>query len=218
VTFPFNETVKARRRETKVRTVFEDVDAAANQRDAKANDRGKYVPLMLWIFALCFSYGSWRAYYWAYNRKPPEPPPPPVSLQDAKQIGQLAQKFNSFIQDGNWAEAQKLLSTEAQQRLTAENTTLQASMLGTRQNEKVALASTVQTDTSGDAPSTVRQDCLFRMQDAKDPNKITDVIIPLTIVIEGIPPNDRLAISNWKDLPPPTPGASPAAAATPANP
>lgn len=201
-----------------MRTVFEDVDAAANQRDAKANDRGKYVPLFLWIFAICFSYASWRAYYWAYNRKPPEPPPPPVSLQDPKQIGQLAQKFNSFIQDGNWVEAQKLLSTEAQQRLTTENTTLQASMLGTRQNEKVALASTVQTDTSSDAPGAVRQDCLFRMQDAKDPNKITDVIIPLLIVLEGVEPNVRLAINNWKDLPPPSPTVSPAPGAIPTKP
>ena len=217
MTFPFIRRSQGAW-EDKVRTVFEDTDLAANQRDAKANDRGKYVPLFLWVFALIFTYGSWRAYYWAYNRKPPEPPPPPVSLQDPKQIGQLVQKFNMFIQDGNWVEAQKLISTEAQQKLTAENTTLQASMLGTRQNEKVALASTVQTDTSGDSPAAIRQDCLFRMQDAKDPNKITDVIIPLVVVMEGVAPNVRLAISTWKEVLPPVPVASPHASAAPARP
>ena len=195
-----------------MRTVFEDTDVTANLADAKANDRGKYVPLALWIFAALFFIGSWKAYQWAYNRKPPPPPPPPVSLQDPKQIGQLAQSFNKFAQDGNWIEAQKLLSTEAQQKLTAENTTLQASLLAARQNEKVALASTVQTDTSGDSPGAIRQDCLFRMQDAQ--GKIADVIVPLVIVMEGVAPNARLAISSWKDLPPPAAGASPQASAT----
>ena len=100
-----------------MRTVFEDTDVTANLADAKANDRGKYVPLVLWIFATLLFIGSWKTYQWAYNRKPPPPPPPAASLQDAKQIGQLAQKFNQFAQGGNWVEAQKLLTTDAQQKL-----------------------------------------------------------------------------------------------------
>jgi hypothetical protein len=199
-----------------VRTVFEDTDVTANRVDAKANDRGKYVPLILWTFAIIFSLSSWKAYQWAYNRKPPEPPPPPASLQDPKQIGQIAQKFNQFLQDGNWPEAQKLLSTEAQQRLVTENTTFQASLLGTRQNEKVALASTVQTDTSGDSPDAIRQDCLFRMQNEK--GEIADVIVPLVIVLEGVAPNARLAISSWKDIPAPSPTPATAVAAPAAKP
>ncbi|NOT60591.1 MAG: hypothetical protein HOP19_10250, partial [Acidobacteria bacterium] len=125
------------------------------------------------------------------------PPPPPVSLQDPKQIGQLAQKFNSFAQDGNWAEAQLLLSTYAQQKLTEESTTLQASLLGVQQNDKVALASTVPTNNDNEAADRVRQDCLFRMQNAK--GEIKDLIVPLAIVMEGTPPNARLAINSWKE-------------------
>ena len=177
--------------------------------DAKANERGKYVPLALWVFAILMFIGSWRTYQWAYNRKPPPPPPPPISLQDPKQIGQLAQKFNSFAQDSNWTEAQLLLSTYAQQKLTAENTTLQASLLGAQQNEKIALASTVPTNNVGDAPDKVRQDCVFRMQDTK--GEIKDLIVPMSVVIEGAPPNARLAIASWKEEKT-KPAASPAAA------
>ena len=199
-----------------MRTVFEDTDVTANLVDAKANERGKYVPLILWITAILMLIGSWRAYQWAYNRKPPPPPPPLASLEDPKQIGQIAQKFNSLAQEGKWVEAQQLLSTEAQQKLTAENTTLQASLLGAQQNEKVALASTVPTNNAGDAPDKVRQDCLYRMQDAK--GEIKDLIVPLVIVMEGAPPNARLAIGSWKEekskpaaAPPATVAASPAA-------
>ena len=202
-----------------MRTVFEDTDVTANLADAKANDRGKYVPLVLWIFATLLFIGSWKTYQWAYNRKPPPPPPPAASLQDAKQIGQLAQKFNQFAQDGNWVEAQKLLTTDAQQKLMTANATLQADLLGARQNEKVALASTVQTDISGDSPDAIRQDCLFRLQDAQ--GKIADVIVPLVVVMEGVPPNARLAISSWKEMPQPakaTSSASPKANAATAKP
>ncbi len=195
-----------------MRTVFEDTDVTANMADAKANERGKYVPLILWVTAILMFAGSWKAYQWAYNRKPPPPPPPPVSLQDPKQIGQLAQKFNSLAQDGNWAEAQLLLSTYAQQKLTAENTTLQASLLGAQQNDKVALASTVPTNLVGDTPDKVRQDCVFQMQDAK--GQIKDLIVPLTIVMEGTPPNARLAVNSWKEEGKPV--ASPTVAASPA--
>ena len=197
-----------------MRTVFEDTDVTANLVDAKANERGKYVPLALWVFAILMFIGSWRTYQWAYNRKPPPPPPPPASLQDPKQIGQIAQKFNSLVQEGKWVEAQQLLSTEAQQKLTAENTTLQASLLGAQQNEKVALASTVPTNIAGDAPDKVRQDCLYRMQDAK--GEIKDLIVPLVVVMEGAPPNVRLAIGSWKEeknKPAASPTATVAAAA-----
>ena len=192
-----------------MRTVFEDTDVTANMADAKANERGKYVPLILWITAILMFFGSWRTYQWAYNRVPPPPPPPPASLQDPKQIGQIVQKFNSLAQEGKWAEAQQLLSTEAQQKLTTENTTLQASLLGAQQNEKIALASTVPTNNVGDAPDKVRQDCVFRMQDTK--GEIKDLIVPLSVVIEGSPPNARLAIASWKEEKT-KPAASPAAA------
>ncbi len=180
--------------------------------DAKANERGKYVPLILWVTAILMFAGSWKAYQWAYNRKPPPPPPPPASLQDTKQIGQIAQQFNALAQEGKWVEAQQLLSTGAQQKLTAENTTLQASLLGAQQNDKVALASTVPTNNEGEAPDKIRQDCLFRMQDAK--GEIKDLIVPLTIVMEGAPPNARLAVNSWKEEGKPV--ASPTVAASPA--
>src|SRR5205085_7928840 len=120
-----------------MRTVFEDTTERENREDAQANQAGKRLTLMLWIFAVLFFVGSWRTYHWAANRKPPEPPPPPVSLKDPKQISDVINKFNGFIKDQNWGEAEKMLSAAGTQRLTDEKKTLRESMLGDRKDDKV---------------------------------------------------------------------------------
>jgi hypothetical protein len=168
-----------------MRTVFEDTTERENLEDAKANESGKQLTIGLWIFAVLFFFGSWSVYYWAANRKPPEPPPPPVSLQDAKQVSETINKFNRFAQEGNWDEAQKMLSTEAQQWLTTEGKSLRASLLGDRENDRVMEAAT--TPSGSITENTVRLDCVYKFLDGQYK------IIPLVVVKEG----ERLAINSW---------------------
>ena len=168
-----------------MRTVFEDTTERENREDAQANQAGKRLTLMLWIFAVLFFVGSWRTYHWAANRKPPEPPPPPVSLQDVKQVSTTLSNFNRFVQDGNWDEAQKMLSTEGQQRLLSEGKSLRESILGDRKDDRVMEAATTPSGSSSE--TTVRQDCVYKFLDGQYK------IIPLVVVKEG----ERLAINSW---------------------
>ena len=168
-----------------MRTVFEDTTEREDREDAQANQTGKRLTLMLWIFALLFFFGSWRTYHWAANRKPPEPPPPPVSLQDVRQVSTTLNKFNRFVQDGNWDEAQKMLTTEAQQRLVSEGKSLRESILGDRKDDRVMEAATTPSGSSSE--TTVRQDCVYKFLDGQYK------IIPLVVVKEG----ERLAINSW---------------------
>src|SRR5581483_11395888 len=110
------------------------------------------------------------------------PPPPPVSLQDVRQVSATLNKFNRFVQDGNWDEAQKLLSTEAQQRLTTEGKSLRESILGDRKDDRVVEAATTPAGSSSE--TTVRQECVYKFMDGQYK------IIPLVVVKEG----ERLAI------------------------
>lgn len=168
-----------------MRTVFEDTTERENLEDAKVNERGRRLTLYLWIFAILFFFGSWRTYHWAANRKPPEPPPPPVSLTDPKQISDVVNKFNGFIKDQNWGEAEKLLSAAGLQRLTEEKKTLPESMLGDRKDDKVMEAAITGSGTT--TASTVRSDCVYYFLDRQYK------IIPIVVVME----NGRLAINGW---------------------
>jgi hypothetical protein len=168
-----------------MRTVFEDTTERANREEDK--NAGKYTPLFLWLFAVIFFFGSWATWRWAANRKPPEPPPPPVSLQDPKQVSDTINKFNRFVQEDNWGEAEKMLSAEAAQTLASQGKTLRASLLGQNQNEKVIEAAS--TPGGAHTETTVRQDCVYKFA----PDGVKYAIIPLTVIND----NGRLAINSW---------------------
>lgn len=168
-----------------MRTVFEDTTERENLEDAKANERGGRFTMLLWIFAVLFFFGSWRTYHWAANRKPPEPPPPPVSLSDPKQISAVINKFNNFVKDQNWAEAEKLLSQAGKQRLADEKKPLNESLLKERKDDKVMEAAI--TASGGSTESTVRSDCVYYFLDKQYK------IIPIVVVLE----NGQLAINSW---------------------
>ena len=168
-----------------MRTVFEDTTERENREDARANERGRRLTMFLWIFALLFFFGSWRTYHWAANRKPPEPPPPPVSLADPKQISAVINKFNGFVKDQNWSEAEKLLSAEGAKRLAADKKSLPESLLGNRKDDKVMEA--IITASGSNTGTTVRSDCAYYFLDKQYK------IIPIVVILE----NGRLAINGW---------------------
>lgn len=168
-----------------MRTVFEDTTERENREDAKANERGSRLTLMLWVFAVLFFFSSWGTYRWAANRKPPEPPPPPVSLTDPKQISDIINKFNNLIKDDKWDEAQLLLSTEGLKRLTDEQKSLRESLLAERKDDRVMEAAITGAGTNTE--TTVRSDCVYYFSDRQYK------IIPIVVVME----NGKLAINGW---------------------
>jgi hypothetical protein len=175
-----------------MRTLFEDTDLKANLEEEKKGG-SKNLPLILWLVALLFVSGTWGVYRWVITRPSPEPPPPPVSLSDAKQTVEAFSKFNRNVQDGNWPEAEKLLSTAARIKLAAEKKTLRESMLGDKKDEKVMeAASTPSGDRTVDK---VRQDCVYKFLDGQYK------ILPIGLIIE----NGQLVIDSWwedKPVPP----------------
>lgn len=177
-----------------MRTIFDDVEAKTNLEEAKLGGN-KSVPVALWFVALIFIVGTWGVYRWVISRPAPEAPPPPVSLEDLKQTGAAFAKFNHFVQDDNWAEAEKLISTLAQQQLIAQTKTLKESVLGDRKNDRVVEAAS--TPSGERMPNYVRQDCVYKFADGQFK------IIPLVLVIE----NGRLVINTWSQPEPePTSG------------
>lgn len=175
-----------------MRTLFEDTDLSANLEEEKKGG-SRNLPLVLSLIALLFVSVTWGVYRWVISKPTPTPPPPPVSLSDPKQTAEAFSSFNRNVQDGNWAEAEKLLSTAARNKLAAENKTLRESILGDKKDEKVIeAASTPSGDRTVDK---VRQDCVYKFLDGQYK------IIPLGLVIE----NGRLVIDSWWEDKPPSP-------------
>src|SRR5262245_8529445 len=108
-----------------MRTLFEDTDLRADLEDQRSRgNESKGLLVTLWLIALLFLGGTWGVYQWAVKKPAPAPPPPPVSLDDPKQTTEIIGKFNRFAKEGNWIEAEKLLSTAATQRLASEQKSL----------------------------------------------------------------------------------------------
>src|SRR5262249_53692215 len=114
-----------------MRTIFEDTTLKAEMEESRSrsNERRSTLPI-LWLIALLFLGGVWGVYYWAQSRPAVAPPAPPVSLDDPKQTSEAISKINRFAREGNWLEAEAMISTAAKQRLTGEGKSLPESLLG----------------------------------------------------------------------------------------
>jgi hypothetical protein len=169
-----------------MRTIFEDTEVKTRleNQTKKGNSSMDY---FLWFTAFIFIAATWGVYRWSANRPAPEPPPPPLSLQDPRQTSEAFGKFNKFVQESNWAEAEKLLSVAAQQRLKNENKSLRESILGNRKDDQVIEAASTPSIDRTDLY--VRQDCIYKFPDGNY------IIVPLTLIIE----NERLVIDSWRE-------------------
>lgn len=177
-----------------MRTIFEDTTLKTKVEESRirGNERKSTLPI-LWLIALLFLGGVMGVYRWAVSRPAVTPPPPPVSLLDDNQTNKAFSKFNRFVGDGNWAEAEAMLSTAAKQRLSNEQKSLAESLLGKYKDYKIIGELTPSIDRSVDGM--VRMDCFYKFSD-KDYTTTVEKIIPLTLIIE----NGKLVIDNWEGV------------------
>jgi hypothetical protein len=179
-----------------MRTIFEDTTLKAEMEESRSRgDERKSTLPILWMIALLFLVGVWGIYRWADSRPAVTPPPPPVSLEDENQTNRAFSKFNRFVLDGNWAEAEAMLSTVAKQRLASEQKNLAESLLGKYKDYKIVggeLTQSIDRSVYG----MVRMDCLYKFSNDIDYTKVDERIIPLTLVIE----NGKLVIDNWEGV------------------
>jgi len=180
-----------------MRTIFEDTALKAEMEESRSrgNERRSTLPI-LWLVAVLFLGSVWGVYRWADSHAAVAPPAPPVSLEDPRQRAEAFSKFNQSILNGNWLEAEGMLSTAAKQRLTEQQKSLPESLLGKFKDYKIVSGEmTPSIDTS--VPGMVRLDCYYKFTD--DPINYTKVearAISLSIVIE----NGRLVIDNWEGV------------------
>src|SRR5262245_16884743 len=177
-----------------MRTLFEDTDLRADLEDERTRGKeSKSLLVVLWLIALIFLGGTWGTYQWLIKQPAPAPPPPPVSLDDPKQTTETIGKFNRFAKEGNWIEAEKMLSAAATERLSLEQKSLHDSFLGKFKGLKVSEAVTTPSVDRSDHAK-LRQDCNFILTD-EGMTKTEQMIVPLTLVID----NGRLAIDDWTE-------------------
>jgi hypothetical protein len=177
-----------------MRTLFEDTNLKAELEDAPSRgNESKYTLVLLWLLAIVILTGTWTVYRWVDNRPALEPPPPPVSLDDPKQTTEAFGKFNRFAKDGNWTEAEAMLSNAAKQRLATEQISLRDSLVGQFKDLKISeAATTLSIDRS--VPGRVRQDSYFVFTD-EGLTKTETKIVPLVLIME----DGRLVIDSWLD-------------------
>jgi hypothetical protein len=179
-----------------MRTIFEDTTLKAEIEESRSrgNERKSTLPI-LWLVALLFLVGVWGVYRWADSRPAVAPPAPPASLEDPKQRADTLGKFNRAILDGNWTEAEGMLSTGAKQRLTTEQKSLPESLLGKFKDYKMVGGEMTQS-IDDSAPGMVRVDCLYKFTNDANYTKIEERIVSLMLVID----NGKLAIDNWSGV------------------
>jgi hypothetical protein len=181
-----------------MRTLFEDTDLKADLEDQRSRGKeSKGLLVGLWFFALLFLGGTWGVYQWFLKQPAPTPPPPPVSLEDPKQTTETLGKFIRLTKEGNWVEAEAMLSVAAKQRLAAGQLSLHDSLLGPNKALKIVEGLTT-SSVNRDEPGKLRQDCNFILVEPNDPTMAKSVqqIIPLTLVID----EGRLAIDDWTEV------------------
>ncbi len=192
-----------------MRTVFEDTNETASLDTPKT---GQAIPVVLWLVAILFLVGAFAVYRYVSNRIV-LPPPPAVVLNDVKQVNELLYKFNQLIKDGNFDQAQAMLSVEGQKKLTDSKKSLRETLLAQRKgkDDKVMEAVPVTENAIvNEASITVGVQYYFEKNET--------IYVPLTIVKETIADSDRLAIADWEEKKPessPSPGASASPTATP---
>jgi hypothetical protein len=188
-----------------MRTLFEDTDLKADLEDQKIRGKeSKGLLVGLWMLALLFLGGTWGVYQWALKRPAPLPPPPPVSLTDPKQTTGAIGTFIRLAKEGNWTEAETMLSMAARQKLMTEQKSLRDSLLGNLKDLKLYEAiTTASVDDS--IPDKYRQDCNLFFSDDKM-TKTEQKIVPITLIIE----NGKLVVDSWEE--PKTPAAGEVAA------
>ncbi len=180
-----------------MRTIFEDTNLKAELEDAPSrSNEGKHTLFLLWLLAIVFLTGTWAVYRWVDNRPALEPPPPPVSLDDPRQTTEAFGKFNRFVKDGNWTEAEAMLSIAAKQGLAGEQKSLRDSLMGQFKDLKISEATTtLSIDRS--VPGQVRQDSYFIFTD-ETLTRTETKIIPLVLIME----DGKLVIDSWADAAP----------------
>jgi hypothetical protein len=154
-------------------------------------DEHKSTLPILWLIALVFLGGVWGVYRWADSRPAVTPPLPPANLDDQKQVNETFSKFNRFIFDVKWSEAEAMLSTTAKQRLGNEKKSLVESLFGKFKDHKVVGAEMIPGH-DRTIPGTLSANCQYKFTDINY-TKIEDRIVPLTLVIE----NNKLVIDSW---------------------
>jgi hypothetical protein len=175
-----------------MRTIFEDTTMKAEMEESRSRgDERKSTLPILWLVAVVFLGGVWGVYRWADSRPAITPPPPPASLDDPKQVSDTFGKFNQFIFDVKWAEAEAMLSTTAKARLSNEQKSLPESLFGKYKDHKVVGAEIIP-GFDRTIPGTLSANCQYKFTD-NDYTKIEDRIIPLTLVIE----NNKVVIDSW---------------------
>lgn len=190
-----------------MRTVFEDTNEAASLENPKT---GQSVPVVLWLVAILFLVGAFAIYRKVSNRVV-EPPPPAVVLNDVRQVNELLYKFNQLIKEGNFDQAQAMLSASAQKKLTDSKLTFREALLVQRKGKDDKVVEAVPLTEN----ATVNTDnIIIGITYYFDKNET--IYVPLTVVKETIADSDRLAIADWEEKKPEpqaspsgSPGASP---------
>ena len=186
-----------------MRTIFEDTNETASLETPKT---GQAIPVFLWLVAILFLVGAFAVYRYVSNRIV-LPPPPAIAVNDPKQVNELLYKFNQLIKEGNFDQAQALLTADAQKKLTDSQKTFHDTLLAQRKgkNDKVieAVPLTENIVALTDTSVTIGVTYYFEKNET--------AYVPLTIVKETIGDSERLAIADWEEK---KPQASPSPSGT----
>lgn len=176
-----------------MRTVFEDTNETASRENPKT---GQATPILLWLVAILFLFGAFAVYKKVASRKV-APPPPAVAVKDIKQVNETIYKFNQLIKEGNFDQAQSMLTAEAQKQLADSQKTLHDSLLAQRKgkNDKVIEAVPLTENVVDLTDASVTIGCTYYFDNL---GKNETIYIPLTIVKEKIGDSERLAIAAWE--------------------